>query len=495
MMQPYDYQETAIQKGLNARFGGIIIGDDMGLGKSLTTVEIVRRGFGDGRFLIVAPINTFAGWERHIRSQVPDANIHIHPPGGRASKGARVWRQEMESGRPGWYLIGWEAMRGAPTRQQAAEHSERVKAAKNMGLKPPGKPIYQHWGAYTGFDVTVFDEIHRAADRKSITTRTARTIKARFRIGLSGTPSGDKVEGYWSVADLVWPGYLPAFWTWVNDFCRTERSPFSGRKIIGEKAPGVIVKHCLPSYIRRTIDQVSQELPGVVERKVLVPLMPGTQTKVYRQLELEAMTFLEGKPLGTPMGVERDLRLRQVAMGVPTIQELDELNEIGEPKIQVTFTEDTKSNKIDAVKDILADIDKDEPVLIFTPSAIFAVPLVHQLNKAGYGPTVAFTGKTSGQGRLNILKYFGKPGGPRIIVAGIKAIGEGTDGLQRVCSHEIWVGREQRNVLNRQARQRLDRPGQKRLVQRWEIESIDTVDNKVYERTEENAKRMTKAYG
>jgi SNF2 family DNA or RNA helicase len=496
MLTPRPYQEEDIQKGLKAKHGGVLIGNDLGTGKTLTAVEIVRRGFPDWpRVLVVAPLNTFGGWERHIRSQIPDAPIYIHPPGGRSSKEAKEWWKAMESGRPGWYILGWEVMRGTPTREQSRQFKERVEQAKAAGLKLPPRPIYLHWGAFPGWDVTIFDEVHRVVNRKSTTAKTAKTIPSRFRMGLSGTPAGNKVEGYWSVIDLLWPGYLPSYWRWVSDFCLTERNAYSGRSIIGEKYPGVIAEHCVPTYIRRTTEEVNADLPGVIERKVVVPLLKGAQTKAYRELEKQAFVWLENEPLGTPLGVEHALRLRQIAMGNPRIKETGEVTDLGFPKITLEFPEDTKSAKIDALKEILQDLPEDEPVLILSHSAAFAVPVVHQLNKAGYGPTVAFTGSTSAKGRQNILKYFGKPGGPRIVVAGIQAIGEGTDGLQYVCNHEVWLSRHDNNMLNQQAARRLDRPGQTKPVQRWVIESRHTIDQDVYERTEDNTNRMQRAYG
>jgi hypothetical protein len=41
----------------------------------------------------------------------------------------------------------------------------------------------------------------------------------------------------------------------------------------------------------------------------------------------------------------------------------------------------------------------------------------------------------------------------------------------------------------------LDRPGQTKPVQRWVIESRHTIDQDVYERTEDNTNRMQRAYG
>ena len=141
----------------------------------------------------------------------------------------------------------------------------------------------------------------------------------------------------------------------------------------------------------------------------------------------------------TPIPITMSMRLRQIALGVPRVNPIEEWDEDGNQKILVDFAKDTKSNKIDVLKDIVEDIPSDEPVLILTHSARFVVPVVYQLNKMRAGLAVAWTGDTSQAGRQAIMKDFGKRGGPRFIVAGIAAIGEGVDGLQKRCHHEIWL--------------------------------------------------------
>jgi hypothetical protein len=89
---------------------------------------------------------------------------------------------------------------------------------------------------------------------------------------------------------------------------------------------------------------------------------------------------------------------------------------------------------------------------------------------------------------------FGKPGGPQIIVAVISAISEGTDGLQRVCANEVWLSQDDNNLMNEQAKARLLRTGQERMVNRWYIQSVGTIDKGVYIRTGENRVEMKDFY-
>jgi SNF2 family DNA or RNA helicase len=61
-------------------------------------------------------------------------------------------------------------------------------------------------------------------------------------------------------------------------------------------------------------------------------------------------------------------------------------------------------------------------------------------------------------------------------VAVISAIGEGTDGLQEVCSTVIWLSKDDNRLMNEQAAGRLDRQGQKKSVLSFEIIADNTYD-------------------
>lgn len=530
-LTPRDYQIEDIAQALAGHEGKALIGNGMGTGKTLTAVEVGLRS-GAERILIIAPLNTFDTWTRTITSQNEHTKVHVHPAGGRTSKQAQAWWERVATQEPGWYVIGWEAFRGMPSPEIRKQYKAAVAQHKALGIALPEKGINTFWGVYGTWDLVIADEVHRAANRKSVTSKTLYTLDAQRKLAMSGTPAGNKVEGYWSVLHWLWPKEFPYFWRWASKFCDMELDEYVGKKVVGEKEPGIIARN-IPTYIRRTLEEVAGDLPEVITRTVRVPLKTGAQGKAYRELEQAAFTWLEGQPLETPLPIVQSMRLRQVALGVPTIieeevQDREWMNPEGvidkrglpdgmqtgtaatlgwrvvvtgtHTEQRVTFDADAKSNKIDALKDILSDLPPDEPVMIYTHSAQFVRAVVHQLNKLGIGSAVAWTGQTSHKGRRRIMEDFGKPvkpGGPkypRFIVAGIAAIGEGVDGLQHRCSHEIWLSQHDNNLLNAQAEARLHRSGQTKPVQRWYIQTKATVDIQVYKRLEGNAHDMAAAY-
>lgn len=492
MLTPRPYQEVDIQVLINGYQGSGADGGEMGTGKTLKSVEVARRT-GCARVLIIAPLITHGAWETTIRGQIPDSEVFVHPPGGSKSKAALAWWERVATYRPGFYIIGWEAFRGSPTPEMRRKRKEIEEYHRAVGMALPERPINKHWGFTGMWDLVIGDEFHRAANRKSTTHKTLLTLVAKRKLALSGTLAGNKVEGFFACLQWLWPADYQYFWPWVSKYCVTELDPHAGRRVIGEITPGAIIKS-FPTYVRHTTAEVIKDLPEVIERKVVVPMRSGTQSKAYKELEEEAFTWLENQPLATPVPITLSLRLRQLALGVPIVTVLDELNDSGDPKVDVSFAPDAKSNKIDALKDIIADIPEDEPVLILTHSARFAVPVVAQLNKLKSGLAVRWTGETSQAGRKKIMADFGRKGGPRFIVAGIAAIGEGVDGLQHRAHHEVWLSEHDNNLLNQQAQARLHRSGQAHPVQRWYVQSRGTVDSKVYTRLKGNAAQMRAAY-
>ena len=74
-----------------------------------------------------------------------------------------------------------------------------------------------------------------------------------------------------------------------------------------------------------------------------------------------------------------------------------------------------------------------------------------------------------------------------------EALGEGTDGLQTVCSTEVWLSDTNNAILSEQAKGRLVRSGQKRSVLRYRIIVPDTVDEGVLQRLGERKAQLTRS--
>ena len=219
------------------------------------------------------------------------------------------------------------------------------------------------------------------------------------------------------------------------------------------------------------------DLPSVVHEKRVVQLSPQ-QKKIYKKLEKDLVVWLGDNPLVTEVPITTRVRLRQITLGVPVI------NDEG----TVTFEEDCASSKLDEMFEIMNDLPDGEPLLILTHSQKFAHVATARLNARGIS-AFEWSGAKSQKLRDEALEQF-KHGGLQAIVGVISAIGEGTDGLQTRCSTMIWLSKDDNRLLNEQAAGRLDRRGQKSSVLSFDIIAEETYDEGQLSRLVEQQLKM-----
>ncbi len=436
MLKPYDYQERDIQRIVDNDGTGIVA-TQVGGGKTLIAIEVGKRVQSKVN-LVIAPKGTHKrAWEKTIIRQIPDAVVRYV---NSTVEGKKAF-SDLHAGVEGWYLIGPEFFRKFSW----------------AGCKP---------------DLAVFDEIHRASNRKSKTATMLQTLKAKRRLGLSGTIAGNRIEGFWSVVRWIYPEVAGrSFWSWVDKYCTTKFDPFAGKIISGERYPGAIVAD-LPCYIRHLKREkccafhengMDSELPRMQTEERTVELS-AEQKRIYKKMEKDLIVWLEGNPMVAEVPIATRIRLRQITLGIPTVDDSG----------VVSFADDCKSSKIDELFSIIGDLPTGEPLLILTHSQKFASVVTHRLENAGI-KSFEWSGRATQHDRDNALESF-IAGTTQAIVAVIAAIGEGTDGLQEVCSTVIWLSKDDNRLLNEQAAGRLDRQGQKKSVLSFDIIAEGTYD-------------------
>lgn len=435
-LKPYPYQEMDIKK-LIENDGTGIVATQVGGGKTLIAIEVAKR-MKTTTNLVIAPKGTHRrAWEQTILRQIPSAKVsYIN-----STKDGKKAFVNLEKNVPGWYLISPEFFRKF------------------------------HWVGITP-ELAVFDEIHRASNRKSMTAKMLHTLKAKRRIGMSGTIAGNKVDGFWSIIRWIYPEVAGrSFWNWVDIYCKTTMDPFAGKVVSGELYPGAIV-NTIPCYIRHLKRErccefhpkgIDSELPPIQTEIRTVELSPE-QRRIYKKLEQDLFVWLGENPLMVEVPVATRIRLRQITLGVPII------NEEG----VVDFAEDCKSSKLDELFSIIGDHPAGERMLVLTHSQKFASITTRRLRKAGH-TAFEWSGAQPQHARDKALEAFIK-GDIQFIVAVISAIGEGTDGLQEASNTVVWLSKDDNRLLNEQAAGRLDRRGQKRSVISYEIVAEDTYD-------------------
>jgi superfamily II DNA or RNA helicase len=395
----------------------------MGTGKTLMGVESAIR-LKAKTILIIGPLNTYWGWWDTIQRQTDYASSIFKIDSTKSGQEAYA---NLTLGKAGWYFIGREFFR-----------------TKDWSKIVP--------------DMVLVDECHFAQNRKSKSFKALMTLKAGFKLSMSGTPYGNTFEGAWAVTRWLWPDKIPrGFWNWAQDWAKTAYSPFSKYDIVGELNPGAFAKS-LPCYIRLEPNHNLE----VIEEVRYVDLLPA-QKKIYEKFEKDLVVWLKDNPMIAEVPIAARIRLRQITLAVPNISETGE----------VVFDADAKSTKYQALKELIED-NPDEPMLLLTDSQKFAKLVTDRLNHTKV-QAFEWSGQANQKQREEGKQKFLK-GEIKYIVAVIPAIAEGVDGLQDVCSTVVWLSHSDSNLMNQQVLDRIRRRGQKEVVKVYDIVARDTYD-------------------
>lgn len=434
---------------------------ETGGGKTLVGVEAVLRAKAKIT-IVMCPLTTFGSWRKTFERQ---SRGRVSPLVIDSSKAGKQAFEALAGREPGVYLMTWERFR-----------------------------MYD-WSAMP-LDFVIGDEVHRASNRKAVTSEALwSTRNVPYKLGLSATPWGNRIEGAWSVLVWLWwgrdevVGKNQSFWNWVSVHMTTKKDQYAGKKVVGEREQGT-VWDSVPS--KSYFPSPFQTEPIIHEVEVE---LTAFQRKLYDRFEEEAIVWLEEHPLIALTGGVQRGRLREICLAVPSIREVwkkipdDELfdekweqfeveereNGVYALVEEVYFKDDAKSTKAEAIIDKLGDLYAGEPypVLIFTHSRKFALMLTARLQAKKFRAE-AFVGGMPTSERDRLLKGFGPDFD--VMVCTISSIGTGTDGLQDVCWTEFWVSLEDNRILNEQTIGRLSRDGQTKTVQRFLFMAKDTVE-------------------
>jgi SNF2 family DNA or RNA helicase len=274
----------------------------------------------------------------------------------------------------------------------------------------------------------------------------------------------------------LWPKRYKSYYKWIEKFWRTLRDG-AVIKLVRELEPGGVTRD-MPFFVRRMKKDHRGDLPPVMpDIEISTPMTPA-QRKIYDQFDKLSLAWVGDTPVPAAHTLVQDLRKKQLTLGVPIVID-------GE----VTFAENCKSSKLDALIELLKD--NDGTFFVLSPSRPFVDVVVARLNKAGIRAE-AFVGDTKQKRRDELVETLGDE--YRVLVATIPTVAEGLDGLQYKCSRGVWLSKHANAMLNAQAGERLDRPGQTEPVQWWNMVAPDSADEDTEDRLEEIADGLAELY-
>lgn len=237
-----EYQAQGVRWLLKlAHWGvGACLADDMGLGKTVQLLAVLLARRAEGPSLVVAPTSVCWNWMEEARRFAPDLRLH--------SLGSVA----LESLGDADVLVTSYGL--------LVNHAEALAAL--------------FWGT------VVLDEAQAIKNASTQRARAAQGLKASFRVAASGTPVENHPDELWALFRFLNPGLLGS------------RKSF-GQRFGTAEGQQELARQVRPFLLRRTKNEVLQELPPRTEIVELVELGPQERA-LYENLRQDAVKSVEG---------------------------------------------------------------------------------------------------------------------------------------------------------------------------------------------------------
>jgi superfamily II DNA or RNA helicase len=315
------------------------------------------------------------------------------------------------------------------------------------------------------FEWVILDEAQTIKNAATSASLAAKSLKARRRLAITGTPVENHPAEFWSILGFV------------------HRSLADRLRAIGgssDEQLTLVRSVASPFLLRRTKREVAPDLPARIEQVLRCDLIDGQRSHYEALLTRIRADFLAGK---RRLGLDRVrlealqalLRLRQAAC---------------HPGLVDRRRRAAGSGKIDALFDLVEEgISEDRKTLVFSQFTSFLDIVRERLDRA----CIAYEyldGGTSGNERAKRVARFSKPDGAKLFLLSLKAGGVGLNlqAADRVILLDPWWN----PAVEAQAIDRAHRIGQTRPVHAIRLVSADTVEERVLE-LQERKRRMAAA--
>ena len=418
-----DYQKEGVRWLINLAYYRLsgILADDMGLGKSLEVISLLKSCRTKNPNLIVAPASLTYNWFNEFKKWAPNMKVSLVTGNG-ANREKLLSQIE-----PGQIIV------------TSYDYLKRdLDVYKKMG-----------------FHFLIIDEAQAIKNHQTKNAEAVKELKCVSRFAITGTPIENSLADLWSIFDFCLPGYLKSYESFKYDY------EVEIVKNHNQDALERLNHQIAPFILRRTKSDVLRELPAKFEQVIYAP-MSEEQEKVYNA------TLMQARERILQTGVENKMyifsmltRLRQIcchpSLYVPTYQ--------------------GDSSKLNLVNDIIFDsIGSNHRMLIFSQFTSMLEILDNTLTEKGI-LHFKLTGNTPSEERFRLVDEFNKNENIKVFLISLKAGGTGLNlvGADTVIHYDPWWNFSAEN----QASDRVHRIGQKNNVQIIKMITKDSIEEKI----------------
>ncbi|NEB74213.1 DEAD/DEAH box helicase, partial [Streptomyces sp. SID14478] len=406
---------------------GACLADDMGLGKTITLIALHLHRQTDqeaaGPTLVVCPTSLMGNWQREIERFAPGTPV-------RRFHGGRRSLDDLADGE--FVLTTYGTM--------------RLDAAQLASL---------NWG------MVVADEAQHVKNPHSATAKELRTIGARARVALTGTPVENNLSELWAILDWTTPGLLGRLGTFRTRYAQAieeGKDPAAAERLSKLVRPFLLRR-------RKSDPGIAPELPPKTETDRAVSLTKE-QTGLYEAVVRETLAEISGAD-----GFERRGLIVKLLTALKQIcnhpaQYLKE----GKPRIA------DRSGKLELLDELLDTIlAEGASVLVFTQYVQMARLLERHLASRGVASQFLHGGTPVAQREAMVQRF--QDGEVPVFLLSLKAAGTGLN-LTRA-EHVVHYDRWWNPAVEAQATDRAYRIGQTRPVQVHRLIAEGTIEDRI----------------
>ena len=420
----------------NSKIGfGSIIADDMGLGKTLQVITFFQKLKDDQlisdrhRCLVVVPTGLLFNWQKEIEKFAPDLTAEIYHGPGRDMK---TWKSEI-------ILTTYGVIR-----------SDAAKLGKKEWL------------------VAVIDEAQHIKNSKTAQAKAVKSIPAKTRIAMSGTPVENKLLEFWSIMDFVNKDYLGN----TKNFNETFAFPIQNHN--DEEAVIKFKKATTPFLLRRlkTDKSIISDLPEKIEINQYATLTKE-QAALYEKTVSEAL-----ETIGGIKDVDRKSLFARQGLVLQMILALKQICNHPAQFLKTGLKDASLSGKAELLNDILGIVtESHEKALIFTQFREMGTILSQILEEKFGEKPLFYHGGCTIKHRQEMVERFQTNRGDRLFILSLKAAGTGLNltAANHVIHYDLWWN----PAVETQATDRAYRIGQKKNVEVHRFITRNTFEEKI----------------
>ena len=407
---------------------GSILADDMGLGKTIQVLSTIlylkeSSNLDNESTLIIVPPTLISNWENEIKKFTPNLTYYIYHGSNRIFP-----LEEYDIILTSYGVI----------RLDLDMFTDRT------------------------WRLCVIDEAQNIKNPNTDQTKAIKSIKAKSKIALTGTPIENKLMDYWSIFDFVNKGYLST----KDDFKRDYVMPIE--KLEDENVLENLKTIAKPFVLRRlkTDEEIKKELPEKFVNDIYCTLTKK-QIKLYNAILDEIFFDIENSK-----GIQRKGIILKILTALKqTCNHPAQFLDIKNPKI-------SESGKMELLVNLLENIlNADEKVIIFTQYVEMGKIIQKLVSKKFKQEILFLHGSQTLKEKTEVINKFQEDDNYKILVATLKTGGTGLNltAASNVIHYDLWWN----PAVENQATDRVHRIGQEKDVMVYRLITKGTLEEAI----------------